>query len=503
MTTLSGSSANIRASNGMLAGQLMAHAVNFLIQVLVVRHLSTEGYGSFAWALSVVTLVQSILPLGLDRASARFLALYDERRDYPRLFGFIAVEAIVLVGLGVVVTGATLLLTTPLHSIAPSRGAVTILLLLIALAPIQAVDIIVVEMFAVFASPWSVFLRRYVLEPVLRLAVVLLLVVGDRSPSFLAVGYVLAAGIGLLLYLVLLVRLFKRIGLSTHFRPRELVLPWREVARFCGPMLLTTLVAVATTEFAAIYLGHSSGSEAVATFRAVQPFAALNLVVLFSFTTLFTPAASRLAARGLRGEVATLYWLTAGWIVVLTFPVVAVTTAFASQFTIYTLGERYSSSASVLVILSLGYFMNAALGFNGTTTQILGRSWWVLVTSLVTLVTAVVSLLVLATRFQAVGAAVAVLVTLVVNNVLKQVGLGFGLGIGLWQREHARVVLTVIAAVLALSLANRLTHLSLPAALPLILVAWFGILRLTRHALSFGETFPEVRRIPILGWLVT
>jgi O-antigen/teichoic acid export membrane protein len=487
----------------MLAGQLMAHGINFFIQVLVVRALTTQAYGSFAWALAVVTLVQAILPLGIDRASARFLALYDERRDYPRLFGLLAIEAIVLVGLGTLVVVAVQVLASPITSTAPSHDAVAVLLILIALAPVQAIDIIVVEMFAVFGSPWSVFLRRFVLEPILRLTVVLLLVLGDRGTSFLAAGYVLAAAAGLVVYLGLLVRLFKRIGLAPHFQPRKVVLPWGEVARFCGPMLLSSLVAVATTEFAAIFVGLSSGADAVATFRAVQPFAALNLVVLYSFTTLFTPAASRLAARRSHGEVSDLYWLTAAWVVVLTFPVFAVTTAFASQFTVFTLGERYSSSATVLVILSVGYYLNAALGFNGITTQILGRNWWVLVTSLATLATAVASLMILAPRFQAVGAAIAVLVTLIVNNVLKQAGLGFGLGIGIWRRQHASLVLKVSVVLLALVLVNRLVPVSLLWAFPMVLVAWVVVLRSTRSALKFGDAFPEIRRIPFLRWVMT
>jgi len=491
----------VRGSSGLLLGQVLALAIGFLVQVLTIRHLTKEDYGAFAWALSVVLLVQSLLPLGLDRANARFLALYDERRDYPRLFGFMVVEALVILGLGTAVVAATWVATGPVSSLAPSPQAVSLLAVLIVLAPVQAVDLIVVEMFAVFASPWAVFLRRYVLEPLLRLAVVVLLVLGDRDSSFLAAGYVVAGAAGLSLYLVLLRRMFRRVGLASHFRLRELVLPWREVADFCGPMLLTTLVAVATTEFAAVVLGHASGAEQVATFRAVQPFAALNLVALYAFTTLFTPALSRLAARRAGEEMSGLYWQSALWVAVLTFPVLAVTTAFAGPFISFVLGERYATSASVLVLLSAGYYLNAALGFNGLTVQILGRSRWVLLTSVVTLVCAGVLVTVLAPRYHAVGAAVAVLLTLVVHNVLKQAGLA-GLGIGVWQREHALVLATIGAVVLALAAAGALLDLNLWVALAVVAVVWLVVLRQTRHILRLAETFPEVRTVPVLRRLL-
>ncbi len=64
------------------------------------------------------------------------------------------------------------------------------LLILIVLAPIQALDDVLMNGFAVFSNPRAIFFRRYVLNPVLRLAVVGLLIFGERDVEFLAVGYV-------------------------------------------------------------------------------------------------------------------------------------------------------------------------------------------------------------------------------------------------------------------------------------------------------------------------
>lgn len=494
--------ANIRGSTGMLLGQVLTLLVGFAVQVIVVRHLTKEDYGAFAWALSTVLLVQAFLPLGLDRASTRFLAAYDEQGDYPRLFGFLAVEAIVVGGLGIMVVLATLGLSGPLAAIAPSRHAVVLLGTLMVLAPMQALDLLVVDMFAVFASPWAVFLRRYVLEPSLRLVVVLVLVGTGAGSSFLAGGYVAAGAVGLVLYLLLLGPLFRRAGLAVHFSPRRIKLPWREVAVFCGPMLLTSLVAVATTEFVAVVLGHGSGATAVAAFRAVQPFAALNLVVMFSFTTLFTPAVSRMVARHARDEVRQLYWLTATWIAVVTFPVLAMTTVFARPFVVFTLGDRYASSAPVLVILSIGYYVNAALGFNGLTVQILGRLRWVLLTNIVTIAVMVVGTLMLVRHYGPVGGALGVLLTLVVHNVLKQAGLGFGAGVGLWSPGHAKVVVQVLAGIAALSLVSAVVDAPIWLACVVVSVVWLVLIRRTRHALRVAHTFPELGRLPMLRWLL-
>ena len=52
--------------------------MNFAVQVIIARYLSQESYGAFAYALSLVTLGETIVTFGLDRGVGRFLAVYDE-----------------------------------------------------------------------------------------------------------------------------------------------------------------------------------------------------------------------------------------------------------------------------------------------------------------------------------------------------------------------------------------------------------------------------------------
>src|SRR5215212_1347190 len=83
------SSRQIRGSSLMLVGRAISMAVTFTIQVLIVRYLTKANYGAFAYALSFVTLGQTIATLGLDRAITRFVPIYHERRDYNKMFGTI------------------------------------------------------------------------------------------------------------------------------------------------------------------------------------------------------------------------------------------------------------------------------------------------------------------------------------------------------------------------------------------------------------------------------
>ena len=482
----------------MLAGRVAAMVVNFASQVLVVRHLSKADYGAFAWALSAVLLLQSSIALGLDRADTRFMAHYDERREYARLRGLLVVEACTVVLLGLAALGLAFLARAQVQdAVAPSRTAATLLLILLALAPLQALDSLVVNVFAVFAAPRSVFFRRYVLEPGLRLLVVVALLMTDGSAGDLAVGYLLAGAVGLGIYLVLLVRLLDKTGLSQRFSAVSPELPFRELFTFSLPLLLSNLVAVATTELAAVVLGRYGTAPEVAAFRAVQPFAALNLVVMYSFMTLFTPMAARAIAQGDLGTVRDLYWRTCGWITVATAPVLLLTLVFARPVVVAALGTDYASSAPYLALLSIGYFVNAALGFNGLVVQMLGRLRFVLVTNIAVLAFMTVVNFLLIPRFGASGAAIAVLATLLVHNAWKQAGLVGG--VGAWDATHARTCLAVVVAAAVLGVVEAVTHPPLWMALALCGGTGLVLLRENRLRLRIADTFPEATRIPALG----
>src|SRR6476660_1844381 len=99
---MTSSARHVRGSSLLLLGRIIAMVVNFLVQVLIVRYLSTAAYGAFAYALSLVTLGETLVTLGIDRAVGRFLPIYHERGEWAKLFGTIALVGGTILSLGLV-----------------------------------------------------------------------------------------------------------------------------------------------------------------------------------------------------------------------------------------------------------------------------------------------------------------------------------------------------------------------------------------------------------------
>jgi O-antigen/teichoic acid export membrane protein len=491
----------IRGSSLLLTGRLLSLAVNFATQVLIVRYLSKTDFGAFAYGLSIVSLGESVALLGLDKALPRFLPIYQEQGAFGKMLGTLLMAAGTVLSLGL----AFVLLAVGLHGFAGDNNsqAVTVILILICLSPIQALDDLLIGTFAVFSKPRAIFFRRYVLAPGLRLAAIALVVLSQEGVRELAVGYVLAGAFGVVLYTVILIQTLRADGHLARLDVRALSFPAREVFGFAIPLITVDLLFVFMNTANVWMLEHFGSATDVADYRVVQPAARLNLLVMTSFTLLFTPVAARLFAQQDRHAIRELYWRTAAWMAVFSFPVFALTFACAHDMTVGLFGSRYAGSAPILTLLALGYYVNAALGFNGLTLRVFGLVRYVVVISVAAAVANIAVNLLLIPRFGAIGAAVGTCVTLVLHNVLKQAGLRKGTGIGVFDREHRRVYGAIVAATVVLVVVQSLLGPSPIVAVALVAAASSLLVWLSRDSLRVGQTFPELLRIPLLRRLVS
>jgi O-antigen/teichoic acid export membrane protein len=488
----------IRGSSLLLLGRIVALGINFGVQVLIVRYLSKADYGAFAYALSIALFMQTIVTLGLDRAVTRFIPIYDEEGRYDRLLGTLLFVGAVVVGLGVVTIAGTFLVVGPLGA-APVRDgdAKTLLLILVVMAPLEALNELFVGLFAVFSRPRAIFFRRYLLTSGLRLAVSVLLVVTNSGVALLATGYVLTGAVGVAISAIILLRILRDDGYLDHFRRVRPEVPAREILSFTMPLLTTDLVYAVMVASDAILLGHFKGAEAVATLRAVQPVAQMNQLVFSSFLFMFTPSIARLYARGDRRGIDDVYWHTAGWIAVLSSPVFLVTFSVAGPVTSMLFGARYADSAALLAVLAVGYYVQAALGFNGTTLMVFGEVRTLVALNVVAVAVNIGANLVAIPRFGALGAAVATAATLIVHNILKQAALSRVARVRFFPREYGRAYGSVVAAAVLLGVAASLVTND-AVALALAVLTGAVVLAVNRGVLLVGDTFPEVMRIPVL-----
>jgi O-antigen/teichoic acid export membrane protein len=182
------------------------------------------------------------------------------------------------------------------------------------------------------------------------------------------------------------------------------------------------------------------------------------------------------------------------WMAVLSFPLFVCTFSFAAPTAAALYGTRYLDSAPVLSILSLGYFFNTALGFNGLTLKTFNKVRITVGIDIAAVVLNIALNLVLIPRWGAVGAAAGTCATLIVHNLLKQIGLRSCTSVPGMSRPYLRVYGMLLGIPCVLLAAERALPSSVWVALPLSAIGSLVVLWAARFHLAVGTTFPELEQ---------
>lgn len=494
---------HIRGSSLLLLGRVLSIVFSTAAQVLIVRALSITDFGAFAYALAIVTAARTLLSLGQGKMLSRFLSIYEEERDYPRMFGSLALATGTILSLSVVLLGGLALFGQgAIAATVGSQSAVDIALIVLLLAPLEALDACFVSVFAVFARPTAIFFRRYLLTPVLRLGVVGALIFTGGDVVFLAIGYVLTQLVGIVVYVAIFVVILRERGELRHLRPRSLKLPWKAVFAFSLPALTSEAVLVSMSTGSVVILGAFWGVAEIARYRAVFPAARLNQLVFSSFVTLFLPMASRLYARDDRDGMRDTYWSTAIFLAAFTFPVFALTVGFGPEVAVTLFGERYADSGPVLALLALGYYVNVAFGFNSFTLTVFGRIRFLVAVNIAMAALNVGLCFLLVPRLGAIGVAVANCVTLVVQNICNQLALARTIGSAVIDRRYLVPYAVIAAAAVSVWLFGTLLRPGIVVAVIVSAAMSVVVLLATRNRLELADTFPALTKVPVIRWIV-
>ncbi|MCH9007068.1 flippase [candidate division KSB1 bacterium] len=493
----------IRGSSLLLAGRFISTGLNFVSQILIVRHLSTTEYGAWTYALAMVAFFQGISTLGLRRGITRFVPIYHENDEFDKLFGTIFMVLGTIAFMAVLIVGGIHFFPELITRLINDKDQpIFVIMILIFMVPVEAIDGLLIALFASFSSPKLIFFRKHIMGPCLKVAVVLLLVFFNTTVLFLAYGWIFANALAVLIYVGMLIRMMRQRGFLAHFNLQKIRMPVKEIFSFTIPLMTSDLVNIVMHSVDTLLLGYYHNASEVAAYRVILPAAHFNKIVMASFGLLYTPLAARLFAKRDFAGINDLYWRTAVWMSILSFPVFALTFSLAQPLTVLLYGARYESSWLLLHMLSFAYYFNAVLGFNGLTLKVLGKIRYVVIINFAAALTNICLALILIPRYGALGAAIGTSVAMIVHNILKQAGLRLASGMMIFEWKYLSFYMIIAAGAIGLFLIQFFLTASIYISMPLAMLVSLIIFAVTRRKLDIEDTFPELLKVPVLGWIL-
>ncbi len=473
----------------LLVGRIISLVIDFAAHVIAVRYLTKADFGAYTYALAVATLLSTTVVIGLPETISRYAPMFMERGQRGKLAGAFSLAVGIVGGAGLLAVLVVELYSGQIGEAMGSATAGKLLAILILIVPTDGLNLVFQGLFAALGRVRAIFFRQYVLVPGFRFLVALALILGEQDVTFLAVGYVVGSLLGLTWFVTLLLPAARK-QVAERFTDFEV--PAREIISFAVPVFVTNVFWLVLFAFSTIALGVMTNAKEVADFQAVLPPARLNYLAMAIFSILFLPTIASLYVRERFDELRDTYMVTTTWLVVLTVPVLALTTVFASTFVDAFFGENYNSSTLILVVLAIAYYLHAAAGPNSATLKVYRRLRYTVIIDLIALVGGIVLNLILIPIDGAMGAALATLIAIVMRNIPYAWALQRIAGINLLQASYLRLQAAVALILGVLYGIEALVSPGLVPAVALSAMAGAVALYLARDVLEIESTFPEL-----------
>jgi O-antigen/teichoic acid export membrane protein len=382
-------------------------ALLLLMHVAASHVLQAEGYGTFSYVVTLVTLLSFVVSLGWPTAVARFAAEYAADGHWPHLLGLLRSSYTRVIASGLCASATLVSLSVNATGdhwrLILSAAAVALPLAMLSLLQSRTLQGLNRIGASIFVDAIGVPLAFLALLIVFRPA---------RPGSALGLYCVsLAVAVILGFFLVRIALPGPSPRAQFAYRRQE----WRAVAM---PMFVGLAAQLLLGRADVLILGNISGMGAVGLFAS-----ATRLVRLVSFgleSTNVTLAPRLVQAMARRDEAALRALINRACLVSLAAALPpAALLLVAPDLCLKLFGADFSAAAPILRVLTVGQLFNAATGPAGTALQMIGAERTFAVTTVAASAMSVGTLLLIVPAFGALGAASVSALTIAALNVTQ------------------------------------------------------------------------------------
>lgn len=410
----------LRSGSVVLLGLAANLVLSFVLRLIMARTLGRVDYGAIVIGISVLTMGQTVVVLGLHSGVARYLPRYDDpARRRGVIVSALQVSLPLAVGVGVLAVA----LAGPAASYVfhdPSVGPV--IRVFGAAIPFA----VVVVLFVGTAQGLGRAVPKALND--LSLPLVQIVLVGGSLLGGLALAWV--AGAYVAGYVVLAVGggyyLLRRtpLGARVDVRPMH-----RELVAFSVPIMVSSFAVSMLSNVDVFMMGYFASTGDVGIYSAMYSLSNLLSVFLFAVGYVYMPAVSALDADGDRAGIDDVYQAATSLTTTVTLPVLLAILVVPDLIIGLSFGPDFVPGANALRALALGYAFHAVVGPNMRTLMSIGRARAIMVNNVVAFSANVALNLVLIPRYGFVGAALATTASYVLMNALYSLVLYRELGI--------------------------------------------------------------------------
>jgi O-antigen/teichoic acid export membrane protein len=360
----------IRGGLGSAGIQALNRILALALGIVLARGLGAEGYGTYAYAFAIMSLLMVAAEAGVPTLLLREVAAAHGQQRWGLLRGALirSGQFVLLASVSVSVVGLLMLWAMAGRLSAAQLSTMLLVLLMLPLAALtktiasamrglhrvvvgQAVDMLLRPML-VLLGVGSLFL----FAPAL------------RQPQYAMAAQLAAAGVVLLVGGWMLSRYLPAAS-RTH--PAEY--QSRQWLKSALPFTLIGGAGIINNQADIIMLGWFRPPDDVGVYRIATQAGILVWFVIQAAQGVLSPAFSQLYSVHDMAKLKRLFRISSLVIFIFTVPVALVLVVFGQNLISFIFGHEYLPAAAPLAVLAVGYLLNVAFGPVGLLLQMVGR----------------------------------------------------------------------------------------------------------------------------------
>ncbi|WP_227356816.1 flippase [Haladaptatus salinisoli] len=391
----------------VLVANVVGSSAKLFERIILGRVLSPTTYGDVSVGLALLSFCTVIALAGFTESIPRFIPRF-ERRTQQRGVWFA----------GIVVTGAiTGSALVAIYMLEPflvgrlfeSESAGSMLWLFSLSIPFIVAARITAAAIRGHGNTVYYEIVEDLAYPAIRILVLVALLLAGFGVLAAGYAYLLAAAFASVLAHLFLNRIAPLLG-AIEVQTRELLV-------FSLPLVVATTSIFLLHIVDTMMLGYFRPSTDVGIYNAAYPLAMSIATVLQSFGILFLPMVSELDAAREHERIRSLYRITTKWMYVATFPVFLLFVAFPEDVLAAIFGSEYAVGGTVLIVLSVGFFVRVIAGLNNETLMALGHTRHIMYANITAFIGNIALNVVLIPTYGILGAAVASALSFIYINI--------------------------------------------------------------------------------------
>lgn len=431
----------IIASAGLFVSQYL---LSPLIGILNTRILGAHQYGLFSLASGIIAIFASFPLMGMHDGMIKFLPSYLSAGEISKVKGLFFFAWRVLSAVGALFVVLCVLSTRHVSTVIYDEPEMQVILYSVAIVVLlNNYQYLFASLFASLRDITRRTLIKYIYPNVTKLIILIAVFFLNAGLPGVIAAVLASALMQVAMGFVYSRRLFP--ALYDREIPANFTAPDKKAfMAFSLPLYMTLFVDILFQQTDGLMIGYFSDAKHVGIYEVAFRVTPFILFPMGGMSQVFQPILSESFATGQLRKVGELYRSVTKIVTMLTVPILISILTFAEEL-LSIFGPEFRQGASCLMILSVGFFVQAATGHTTALVVLSGRPRWLLMNNTAAMLVNILLNYILIQKYNIIGAALATAISISLSNLAQLAMVYRLLGFHPYTASYWKIILAAAA----------------------------------------------------------